>query len=61
MDDTSQPRTERLRAAALAFATMLQGIATLSATNRITDSQVRDLVSYAVELFDRGAQDTGRR
>jgi AcrR family transcriptional regulator len=42
----------------LAFATMLQGIATLSAANRINDRQVRNLVDYAVELFDeRGARD----
>jgi AcrR family transcriptional regulator len=37
----------------LAFAATLQGIATLSAGGRITDRQVRELVSYAVALFDQ--------
>ena len=46
--DPSRVVTQRL-----AFAAMLQGIATLSAAQRITDQQVHDLVGYAVELFDQ--------
>lgn len=36
----------------LAFVTLLQGIATLSAADRITDLQVRSLIRYAINLFE---------